>query len=94
MVQTPEEAQFLLWREHPETVRFFRFLKDKKQEAMESWAKRKFVGDSIEVSVACNAEALGSVAVLQDLLDLTNQDIEDFYRERNEEYVRNSPAGQ
>lgn len=60
---------------------------------MSHWADRKFLKPTLEESEQSNAEALGSVAVLKDLIELTNEDIEDFYHERNQEYVRHLPKG-
>lgn len=75
-----EDISFANWRQIPETQRFFRYLKDKRDECKENWAQRMYVKKTDSESEANNYEALGSVAVLEDLLNLTNSDIEDFYR--------------
>src|SRR4051812_23935032 len=88
---SPEEQAFSLWRAQSETQRFFRFLADKRLKAMEDWANRRFVLATAGESEATNYEALGSVAVLADLLALTNQDIEEFYNDREQQFIRYQP---
>ena len=71
------KAQFRQWRQQPETDKFFNYLKKMRESTKENWAKRAFEGSDFQTMMLKNAEALGEVAILDDLLHLeTFEDME------------------
>ena len=53
----------------PATEAFLQMLKESRQETMETWACKGFVGDTAEATAAQNAAALGGVQVLDQVID-------------------------
>ena len=73
MAQNQEQA----WAQHPMTQKYLQGLKSLVEQSKELWASRKFEGKSLEQSALQNAEALGAVSILQELIG----QIEDLAKE-------------
>ncbi|CAB5079635.1 hypothetical protein UFOVP146_53 [uncultured Caudovirales phage] len=63
------EQQFLEWKTQEATEKFFDFLKKAKLEAQEAWANRQFTTEGE------NQFALGGVFAINQILDLTHDEI-------------------
>lgn len=57
------------WAEHPVTQAFKEILRESVQEAKDTWARRGYVGESLEQTALMNATALGGVEALQQAFD-------------------------
>src|SRR5258708_3656541 len=93
--QTQEALAHTQWRNDPQTQIFFKFLADKLQQCKDDWVSRKF-GSTTDsnLTLQLNAEALGSAAMLDDLIKLTYEDIAKFYDDQRQQYERYSREGQ
>jgi hypothetical protein len=72
--------QYLQWKEHPLTQLFHQFLRDKRMELMEQWAGGVHCTPTAEGTAVLNAAALARAQCLQELADLEDGYISEFYR--------------
>ena len=57
------------WSSHPVTKKFLLHLRNSRQETMEIWATKGFVGSDAPSTLAANSHALGGIAVLDQVID-------------------------
>lgn len=81
--QSLEELEFNEWMQLPETLKFFKYLKELRETTKEEWAEGRFISDNHQVFITRSAIAQGGVKLLADLTNLQYKDIEEFYNERN-----------
>ena len=92
-----EESQRLRWanwRQDETTKDFLAFLSSKINETAEDWILGRFNGNDLHSFVAQHAKAQGAIAVLQDIYNLTFDDVYKIEGEGNEgsnEQKRNTP---
>lgn len=70
-----DSDQFRTWREHPQTVAFFQFLRDYRQSRMEMWA-RGAAGEH-------QAQEMAKCQLLHDLINLDDDAVSEFYRQQS-----------
>lgn len=73
--------EFQEWKKHPASERFFKFLAKTREGIKEEWANSAFVGAEKEETLQRNAAALGQVRILEDLINATFEEIEEFLSE-------------
>lgn len=80
----PPLDEFLEWKQHPFTERFFRYLGLVVEDAKEGWVKEQFVGATLDQWALQNAKALGGASILNELMKVDYQDIVDAETEARE----------
>lgn len=73
-IQNDLKERYQLWRQLPETQRFFNYLQRLRESAKEDWEYAEFVGTSMEEMALRNAKALGGVEVLRNLITMETLD--------------------
>ena len=69
------EQEFLEWKRHPVTERFFLYLKDKRTAILEAWASGEFTTEHVAGTAQKNAEALGTLQAITGILNLEADDL-------------------
>ena len=69
------EQEFLEWKKHPVTEKLYRLLEDRKATIMEGWAAGQFTEASSDGTAQKNAEALGMIRAVMDILTLEADDL-------------------
>ena len=69
-------AAFLQWQQDPVTIRFFQFLRDKKDEHAKCWLNGDYIGETAEQTQTLNNIALGKSRILDELIRLEPEDLE------------------
>jgi len=77
-----DKEQYQDWKNHPLTKKYLQFLQDKRQELMEDWAEGKYSLQTTEQSALKTSEAMGRAQCLQDLVELEDDYIGNFYRQQ------------
>lgn len=62
------EQEFSDWLTSPVTIEFLHYLKSARQDVMDNWARGFYTSDGAEGTAQVNAEALGKVRQLDDLI--------------------------
>lgn len=57
------------WFHHPVTQEFLQGLREDRQNVMETWAQKGFVGDTPAMSAQLNVAALGGMDVLTQVIE-------------------------
>ena len=70
-----DEARFKAWHAQDDTKEFFKYLQGKRDECTEGWVAGRFTSDTVEGTAMMNAEALGVVSVIDDILNLVAEDV-------------------
>lgn len=70
--------QYQAWSVHPQTVQFFQYLKDYRADLMERWASG-VIQDNNNIAAVSRCQMADEIANLEDTA------IEEFYRNRKEE---------
>lgn len=76
-----DKNQYQEWSSHPLTKLYHRFLLDYRQKLMEDWAAGNYNHPSVEKSAMHNSTMLGRAVMLQELNDLAEDAISEFYSE-------------
>jgi hypothetical protein len=76
-----DKEDYQEWGQHPLTRQFHQFLMDYRQKLMEDWAMGAYNNQSMEVSSMQNQQMLGRSMMLQELCNLADDAISEFYRE-------------
>lgn len=63
------------WKLHPVTHEFFNSVKARIEEKKSDWANGAFTGESLDASMQKNAEAIGAVIALADLLETSYESV-------------------
>jgi hypothetical protein len=84
---SPEE--WAKWRNHPETLKFFKYIEDFRLQTGHTIAALISSGISVEDSVIQDAAKRCQIYI--DICDLTHADIKEFYNPEKEE--DNDPSG-
>ena len=58
------------WFFHPVTQEFLRLVRDSRHEAMEAWARQAFVSDNPQQTLQYNANALGGVDAMNQVIEM------------------------
>jgi hypothetical protein len=58
------------WKQHPVTQHFLSLIQQSRQETMEAWANKAYVGETAEATLAANTAALGGMQVLDQVIEL------------------------
>lgn len=82
MTEPINKEAYLEWKHLPETKLFHQFLKDKRQALMEEWAEGQFQQQTMEQSAVLNSAAMAQAQCLLDLVELADDYISDFYRQK------------
>jgi hypothetical protein len=70
----PTSEEMAAWARSRCTKHFLeKVLKEKKQETLEAWAKQLFVSEDPRVTLGLNANALGGVDVMSQLIDMIEE---------------------
>lgn len=67
MILTDEEV--LEWKSHQVTKEWFKYLKRLREDMKDAWSNGVFTGESSEATAQLNANALGKIQMLADLLE-------------------------
>lgn len=67
MILTEEEV--LEWKSHQVTKEWFKYLKRLREDMKDAWSNGVFTGESSEATAQLNANALGKIQMLADLLE-------------------------
>ena len=71
------EQEFLEWKKHPVTEKLYRLLEDKKAAIMEAWAAGSYTYLNSDGTSQKNAEALGMIRAVMDILTLEAGDLDE-----------------
>lgn len=69
------KAEWDEWLLHPVTQEFRKAIKGRIQELKDQWANGAFSTESLDGTKQLNAEAIGKVQMLQDLLEATYESV-------------------
>ena len=78
-----QEQDWAEWKQHPVTVRFYKFLEALREEVKENWAQSAYTSESGDETFQRNSYAIGQVETLDELKKASFEDIE---RALNEEH--------
>ena len=70
-------SEWKSWVAEPATKEFFEFLERRREIIKEEWAVSVYTGPDKEETLQRNAAALGAVALLKELQDVTYEEIEE-----------------
>ena len=76
--------QFQAWEVHPATQIYMKFLADYRQKIMEDWANGSYNYPSSDATAIRNAEMLGRARMLEELANMAEDCISEFYRNQKE----------
>lgn len=79
MRQLPSEEEFQNWLLQPETRVFWDLLRRWKENLQDQWARGVFQEDSVEETAMANANALGELNLLNQLLELSYENLKDSF---------------
>jgi hypothetical protein len=68
--ESQAQEKFEDWLRHPVTIQLNRWLRQQVQQTQTQWASGNFTAESAHATVQLNAQAIGRVQTLQELLDL------------------------
>ena len=71
------DQEFLEWKKHPVTEKLYRLLEDRKKEIMEAWAAGSYTYLNSDGTSQKNAEALGMIRAVMDILTLEAGDLDE-----------------
>lgn len=71
-----DEDDFIVWKDHPVTQKLFRYCKGIREARKEDWACAGFMDASTEATALKNASAIGYCNAMQDICDLTFEELE------------------
>lgn len=74
--------EFLEWKQHPATDRFFKFLSRTRENIKEEWANSMYTGAETDETLQRNASALGQVQLLKLLDEVSFDEIEETLGEQ------------
>lgn len=63
------EDEVLEWKKHQVTREWFRYLRRLREDTKEAWSNGVFTGESSEATAQLNANALGKIQLLLDLIE-------------------------
>lgn len=63
------ETEVLEWKKHQVTKEWFKYLRGLREDMKEAWSNGVFTGESSEATAQLNANALGKIQMLADLLE-------------------------
>ena len=63
------EEEVLEWKTHQVTKEWFKYLRGLREDMKEAWSNGVFTGESSEATAQMNAQALGKIQMLADLLE-------------------------
>jgi len=72
-----DKEKFLSWKDHPQTVEFFEYLKDYRNDLMERWAQGS-------LRDADNTMAIARAQMADEIVNLEADAISQFYQQRKE----------
>jgi hypothetical protein len=67
--------EFAEWMQHPVTEKYREYLGKLRLEIMENWAAGMYTSESSEGTAQKNAVGLGQLQLLEDLLNLTHEEM-------------------
>jgi len=73
-----DSKDYDVWKNHPQTVQFFQYLKDYRLDMMERWAQGGLVGEDSLMAIA-------RAQMADEIVNLDDDAISEFYRNRNGE---------
>lgn len=77
MMKVPTKEEFLAWQTHPVTQAHQQMLRNFKASIHQQWESGQFQAETIEETALANAGALGSLSVLNDLIDIDFEKLEE-----------------
>ena len=63
--------------DHPVTKELHKFLRQRRLDAMERWASGGFTSESVEGTSQLNSAALGGMKVLDEIINLSYEDVQE-----------------
>ena len=70
------EQEWTEWKQHPMTVRLFKYLEQERQKIVNGWAGGHLTSPSIDETVQMNAKGIGAVQCIDELLNIEGVDLE------------------